>query len=315
VHDGAGQDPENLAGDAMSILVIGSVALDSVQTPFGKRKEILGGSATYFSIAASLFDEVHLVATVGEDFPPRYLNTLKKKGVGLEGLEVARGKTFRWRGRYDYDLNVAHTISTELNVFKEFKPRVPEELKDSKFVFLANIDPHLQLDVLRQVRRPGLVACDSMNFWIANKRRGLEKVLAEADIFLMNDSEARQLSGETNLLGAARRIVSAGPRAVIIKKGEHGALYVSKRSHFIVPAYPLESLYDPTGAGDTFAGGLMGFLSRCGRTDEPSIRKAIVYGSIMASFAVEDFSVNRLLAVSMADVNARYRHFEKITRF
>jgi sugar/nucleoside kinase (ribokinase family) len=299
----------------MSILVIGSVAMDSVETPFGRASNVLGGSATYFSIAASLFDKVHLVATVGEDFPRRYLRIFEKKRVGLDGLSVAKGKTFRWKGRYDYDLNVAHTICTQLNVFSTFRPAVPAGLERSEFVFLANIDPNLQHDVLRQMKRPKLVACDSMNYWIEHRRRSLETVLKEIDIFLVNDAEARELSGETNLLRAARMIVAMGPKAVIVKKGEHGAMYVSRNTQFMAPAYLLESIYDPTGAGDTFAGGMMGYLSRCGKTDEASIKRAIIYGSIMASFAVEDFSVTRLLKVTMGDVRSRYRHFKNITRF
>jgi len=299
----------------MSILVVGSVAIDSVETPFGRRSNVLGGSATYFSIAASLFDRVHLVATVGEDFPPKYLRIFEEKGIGLEGLSAVRGKTFHWTGKYGYDLNVARTIRTHLNVFKVFKPRVPAGLERSPFVFLANIDPHLQLDVLRQMKSPALVACDSMNYWIEHRRKGLIKVLKKVDIFLVNDSEARELSGETNLLRAARAIISMGPRAVIVKKGEHGAIYVSGSTQFMAPAYPLESIYDPTGAGDTFAGGMMGYLSRCGRTDEAAIKKAIIYGSITASFVVEDFSVKRLLDITMRDVVTRYRNFKDITRF
>ena len=299
----------------MSILVIGSVALDSVETPFGKRDEILGGSATYFSIAASFFSKVNIVATVGEDFPKRYITLFRNRNIGIEGLSVSPGKTFRWKGRYDYDLNTANTISTHLNVFKDFKPHVPRPLRDSEFVFLANIDPVLQYSVLEQVKRPKLVACDSMNFWIQNKRKDLERLLDKIDILLLNDAEARQFSGESNLIKAAQFIISFGPKAVIIKRGEHGVLYFSKGSHFVAPAYLLESIYDPTGAGDTFAGGMMGFLSKSKKLNESAIRKAIIYGSIMASFTVEDFSVNRLLEISAKDISNRYSHFRKITKF
>lgn len=299
----------------VGILVVGSVALDSIETPFGKRDEVLGGSATYFSIAASFFNKVDIVAAVGEDFPKRYQLLFKSKNIGTGGLTVSAGKTFRWKGKYDYDLNTAHTIYTHLNVFKNFKPDVPRNLRKSKFVFLANIDPDLQYNVLSQIKNPRLVACDSMNYWIENKRKGLERILDKIDILLLNDSEARQFSGESNLMKAAQIIASFGPRAVIIKRGEYGVIYFSKSSHFIAPAYLLESLYDPTGAGDTFAGGLMGFLSRANRIDESAVRKAIIYGSILASFAVEDFSVNRLLEITMDDINARYNHFAKITRF
>ena len=299
----------------MSILVVGSVAMDSVRTPFGKRDEVLGGSASYFSIAASFFDKVDLGAVVGEDFPKRYLSLFKKRNIGIEGLETTKGRTFRWRGRYDYDLNSATTLSTHLNVFRNFKPNIPHRLRKSKFVFLANINPELQYNVLKQVRRPKLVACDSMNYWIEHKKKDFERLLDKVDILLLNESEARQFSGEANLLKAAEVIISFGPKAVIIKKGENGVLYYSKKSHFIAPAYLLEEVYDPTGAGDTFAGGMMGYLSRGGSITEANIRKAIIYGSIMASFVVEDFSVNRLLELSSEEIKERYNHFKKITKF
>ena len=299
----------------MSILVVGSVAIDSVRTPFGKRAEALGGSATYFSVAASFFDKVNIVATVGEDFPKKYLTLFRSRNIGTEGLHAAKGKTFRWKGWYDYDLNTAHTISTHLNVFQNFKPEVPDDLKNSKFVFLANIDPELQYNVLKQVRHPKLVACDSMNYWLEHKKKEFERLLDKVDIILLNDSEARQFTGEANLMRAARTIISFGPRAVIIKKGEHGVIYFSEKSHFIAPAYLLETVYDPTGAGDTFAGGMIGFLSKAGKIDEANIRKSIIYGSILASFAVEDFSVDRMLEISMDDISRRYRHFREITRF
>lgn len=299
----------------MSILVVGSVAMDSVKTPFGKVDEALGGSAAYFSIASSFFTRVDIVATVGEDFPRRYMAFFKNRKIGIDGLTIAKGKTFRWRGKYDYDLNTAITISTHLNVFKDFKPRIPSRLRRRKFVFLANIDPQLQHNVLMQVRRPRLVACDSMNYWIKNKKKNFEALLDKVDILLLNESEARQFSGEANLLKAAQMIISFGPKAVVIKKGEHGVLYFSRSSHFITPAYPLESVYDPTGAGDTFAGGMMGYMSKTNSVSESNIRKAIVYGTIMASFVVEDFSVKRLLDVSADDIRARYDHFKKITKF
>lgn len=299
----------------MSILVVGSVALDSIKTPFGNRREILGGSATFFSVAASFFDKVDIIAAVGEDFPKKYIKLLKDRKIGTDGLLINRGKTFRWEGKYEYDLNVAHTLATHLNVFKDFSPEIPRNLRDSEFVFLANIDPDLQERVLNQVKRPRLIACDSMNHWITNKRRSLEKFLHKVDIFLLNDAEARQLSQEANLIKAAKAIVSRGPKAVVIKKGEHGVLYYSRGSHFLAPAYPLDNVYDPTGAGDTFAGGMIGYLSRAGSIDNASIRKGIIYGSIMASFAVEDFSVNKLLRISMGDVKKRYNDLKEMTRF
>lgn len=301
--------------ETVSILVVGSVALDSVKTPFGMRKNILGGSATFFSIAASFFNKVDIVATVGEDFPGKNLDIFRKRSIGLDGLTISGGRTFKWEGYYEYDLNTAHTVATHLNVFKDFDPEVPKHLRDSDILFLANIDPVLQHKVLRQVRRPRLVACDSMNYWIQNKRRDLERLLGSIDMILLNDAEARQFSGESNLMKAARAILTFGPKAVIIKRGEYGVIYFSRRSHFIAPAYLLESIYDPTGAGDTFAGGLIGYLSKVKKIDDTAVRKGIIYGSVLASFTVEDFSVNRLLKISMRDVRDRYEHFRKITEF
>lgn len=300
----------------MSILVVGSVALDSIQTPFGKKKEILGGSATFFSITASFFNKVNIVAAVGEDFPKRYVTLLKNKGVGIEGLEIIKGaKTFRWSGKYDYDFNTARTIATHLNVFRDFEPKVPRSLRQPEVLFLANIDPDLQLNVLKQVARPKLVACDSMNYWIQTKKKSLMKLLKHIDIFLLNDGEARQLTGEANLLKAARAVLSYGPKAVVVKKGEHGVIYFSRSSHFISPAYLLETVRDPTGAGDTFAGGMIGYLSTTKEMDSSAIRRGIIYGSILASFTVEDFSIDRLAKISMRDIRRRYDHFKQITRF
>ncbi|MCX5665491.1 MAG: PfkB family carbohydrate kinase [Candidatus Omnitrophica bacterium] len=299
----------------MSILVVGSVALDSIETPFGKKDEILGGSATFFSISASFFGKVNIIATVGEDFPKRYLQLLKERGIGTNGITIAKGKTFRWEGRYEYDMNIAHTLATHLNVFQDFAPEIPHALRNPNILFLANIDPDLQESVLKQVKRPKLIACDSMNHWITSKKRSLEKFLHKVDIFLLNDAEARQFSGESNLMKAAKAITSKGPKSVVIKKGEHGVIYYSRRGHFVAPAYPLEYVHDPTGAGDTFAGGVIGYLSRAKKIDDAIIRKSMVYGSIMASFAVEDFSVNRLLGIKLPDINRRYADFKKLTRF
>lgn len=299
----------------MSILVVGSVALDTIETPFGKRDEILGGSATFFSIAASFFDKVNIIATVGEDFPKKHLLLLKSRDIGIEGIAVKKGKTFRWEGRYEYDMNVAHTLATHLNVFQDFSPQIPRDLRNSSLLFLANIDPDLQDSVLRQMNKPKLIACDSMNHWISNKKRELEKFLHKVDIFLLNDAEARQFSGEANLLKAAKAIVAKGVKSVIIKKGEHGVIYYSKKEHFIAPAYPLEDVYDPTGAGDTFAGGVIGYIGKTGSINDAVIRKGVVYGSILASFVVQDFSVNKLLNISPADINKRYSNFKKLTRF
>jgi len=299
----------------MSILVVGSVALDSIETPFGNKKEILGGSATFFSISASFFDKVNVIATVGEDFPKKYLKLLRDRKIGTNGIAVNKGKTFRWEGRYENDMNVAHTLATHLNVFQDFAPKIPDSLRDSKILFLANIDPDLQDSVLKQMNKPKLIACDSMNHWITSKKSSLERLLHKVDIFLLNDGEARQFSGESNLMKAAKAIVSNGPKSVVIKKGEHGVIYYSRSGHFIAPAYPLENVYDPTGAGDTFAGGVIGYLSKAAKINSSTIRKSMIYGSIMASFAVEDFSVNRLLSINIRDINKRYSDFKKLTRF
>ncbi|MFC1590843.1 PfkB family carbohydrate kinase [Candidatus Omnitrophota bacterium] len=298
-----------------SILVIGSVALDSVETPFGKKECVLGGSATYFSISASFFNKVNIVAAVGRDFPEKYIRMFKNKGIGTDGLTVSSGKTFKWKGRYRGNLNEAETIYTHLNVFKDFKPRIPEYLRSSEYIFLANIDPELQADVLSQAGAAKFVACDTMNFWILSKKKELLKVLKKVDLLLLNDSEARMLSGDHNIIRAGKWIISKGPKMVVIKKGEHGSLFMSKTSCFMAPAFPLESLRDPTGAGDSFAGGMMGSLSRAGRINESSIRRSIIYGSVTGSFCVEDFSVNRMLRLSRKDIARRYEKFHKFTKF
>ncbi|MFQ5830341.1 MAG: PfkB family carbohydrate kinase [Candidatus Methylomirabilia bacterium] len=297
------------------LLVVGSVALDSVKTPFGQATEALGGSATYFSYAASFFTTVRLVATVGEDFPSEHLALLKARGVDLSGLQIAKGKTFRWIGEYSHDLNEARTLDTQLNVFAHFKPVLSPELGKAPVVFLANIDPDLQRGVLQQMERPRLVALDTMNFWIEGKREALLKVLAEVDVILVNDAEARQLAREPNLIKAARTILGFGPRTIVVKRGEYGALMVSDGQFFSVPAYPLDSAFDPTGAGDTFAGGFMGYLAQCGATEGNAFRQAIVYGSVMASFTVEDFSLNRLARLEPEEIRRRYEAFQDLVRF
>ena len=297
------------------LLVVGSVALDSVATPFGKVQEALGGSATYFSCSASFFTGVRLVATVGEDFPSAHLDLLRARGVDVSGLQVSRGRTFRWAGEYGYDLNEARTLDTQLNVFADFKPVLSSELRRIPYLFLANIDPVLQLDVLHQMsKRPTLVALDTMNFWIQGKREDLLRVLREVDIVTINDGEARQLAGEPNLIRAARAIASMGPKTVVIKRGEYGALMLCDGAFFMAPAYPLESVYDPTGAGDTFAGGFVGYLAAMDRVDGPTMRRAVVYGSVMASFTVEDFSLNRLARLTSAEIGERYEAFQDLTR-
>lgn len=299
----------------MTLLVVGSVALDSVETPFGKAEEVLGGSATYFSTAASYFTDVRLVAVVGRDFPDKHINFLKKKNIDLQGLQRSNGKTFRWKGKYDFDLNQAHTLDTQLNVFASFNPELPETYKNTEYVFLANIDPELQLKVLSQVKQPELVACDTMNFWIERKLKELKETLKYVDILTINEAEARQLSKESNLVKAAKRIMSYGPEVIIIKRGEYGALMFSDSSVFSAPAYPLESVFDPTGAGDSFAGGFMGYLASVNNINDTNIRRAIIMGSVMASFNVEDFSLNRIKNLSSEEIAERYRAFKKLTHF
>ena len=299
----------------MSVLVVGSVALDSVETPFGKHDDLLGGSATYFSISAGFFTDVRLVAVVGKDFPPKHIKLLEERGIDTGGLKIEDGQTFRWRGKYEYDMNTATTLETRLNVFQDFRPVIPKEWRATKNIFLANIDPDLQQNVLSQVKRPKLTACDSMNFWIQNKKPSLIKLLEHIDIFFANDGEAREFSGETNLLKAAKCILSLGPGMVIIKKGEHGSLLVTNESFFSAPGFPLESIHDPTGAGDTFAGGVMGYLSTQKSASLSSVKKAIIYGSVMASYNVEQFSLNGLLKLNKKLIEKRYSEFKELVRF
>jgi sugar/nucleoside kinase (ribokinase family) len=299
----------------MSLLVVGSVAFDSVKTPFGEVDEVLGGSATYFSTAASYFTDVAIVAVVGSDFPDRHLAFLKSRRIDVEGIEKREGKTFRWKGEYGYELNEARTLDTQLNVFQSFSPKLPESYKERKVVFLANIDPDLQREVLAQVRNPALIACDTMNFWIEGKRDSLLETLKPVDMLLINDGEARELSGEPNLVRAANRILSLGPKTLIIKRGEYGALMFSGSRIFSAPAYPLETVFDPTGAGDSFAGGFMGYLANTMNFSEPNIRRAIIFGSVMASFNVESFSLDRIKMLDYAEVESRYREFRRLTHF
>lgn len=299
----------------MSLLVVGSVAFDSVKTPFGEVDEVLGGSATYFSTAASYFTDVSIVAVVGTDFPEKHLLFLKSRNINIEGIEKAEGKTFRWKGEYGYELNEARTLDTQLNVFQSFKPKLPETYKEKKVVFLANIDPDLQRDVLKQVKNPDLVACDTMNFWIEGKKDSLLETLKMVDILLINDSEARELSGNPNLVTAANIIMSYGPRTLIIKQGEYGALMFKDKKIFSAPAYPLESVFDPTGAGDCFAGGFMGYLTSTMNFEESNIRKAIIFGSVMASYNVEAFSLDKIKALDYKEIESRFIGFKRLTHF
>lgn len=299
----------------MSLLVVGTVALDSVKTPFGSVENALGGSATYFSTSASYFTEVRLVAVIGEDFPREHTRFLQSKNIDTRGLEVQKGETFRWKGEYGYDLNEAHTLATHLNVLATFKPRIVEDYKSSDIVFLANVDPEIQLDVLRQVRKPKLVACDTMNYWIASKLDALKRTLKEVDVLTINEAELRQLAGEASLVKAAKIVQAMGPKTLVVKQGSYGALLFSGHSVFSAPAYPLETVFDPTGAGDTFAGGFIGHLANTMNFSEESMRKAVIFGSVMASLNVESFSLDRLRSLDYKEIEARYRAFKKLTHF
>ncbi len=299
----------------MTVLVVGSVALDSVETPFGKADDVLGGSATFFSAAASLLTPVQLVGVVGTDYPMEKLEALAARNVDLAGLERADGTSFRWRGRYRHDLNAAETLETHLGVFSRFSPKIPDQFRDAPFVFLANIDPRLQLDVLNQVKRPKLVACDTMNFWIQSRRPDLIDLFKRVDLVTLNDGEARQLSEKVNLVQAAKWIMDLGPTHVIIKKGEHGAFMFSRESIFFATAYPLENVFDPTGAGDSFAGGFIGYLARTGDLSDANMRRAVMYGSALGSFAVEKFSTERLMTLTREEVDARVRQLRNLTAF
>ena len=299
----------------MGILVVGSVAFDSVETPFGKMESVLGGSATYFSTSASFFTDVSLVAVVGDDFPQEHLDFLRSRNIDLGGLAHESGKTFHWKGKYGYDLNEAQTLETHLNVFENFRPVIPEEYRGTEYLFLANIDPDLQMEVLNQVQSPRIIACDTMNFWISSKPDALKKVIERVDILIINEGEARQFTGEANLVKAAKAILALGAKTLIIKRGEYGVLMFTHTSIFAAPAYPLEEVFDPTGAGDTFAGGFMGYLANTGDVTEEGIRQAIIFGSVMASFNVEDFSLERMKTLDYNEIEGRYKSFKKMTHF
>lgn len=297
----------------MGILVVGSIALDSVKTPFGEAREALGGSALFFSSSASFFTKVSLVGVVGRDFPRGEIDFLAKRGVDLSGLEVAEGETFRWCGSYEYDMNEARTHSTCLNVFQEFRPKLSPEHARAEFLFLGNIDPVLQRDVIGKVEKPRAIGCDTMNFWIQGKRDELLKTLGRVDVMFINDAEARMLAGVPNLVKAARKIREMGPEILVIKKGEHGSMLFTDHTVFAVPAYPLEDVFDPTGAGDSFAGGFMGYLASRGKVEEDVLRRAMVYGSVMASFNVEKFSMDRLKTLTEAEIETRFKEFRKLS--
>lgn len=294
----------------MSIIVLGTVALDSVKTPFGKRKELLGGSAAHFSMSARLFTKINLVAVVGSDFPKKHLAFLRSKGLNISSLIIDKGKTFRWEGEYKGNLNSALTLNTELGVLSAFKPRVSEEQRRIENIFLANVDPDIQRHLLDKMRSPKLVGLDSMNYWINTKRKALIKLLKYIDIYVANDQEAKDLSGESNLIKAAKCLCSFGPRMALIKKGEHGVIFYNKKFIFSLPAYPVEKVVDPTGAGDTFAGGFMGYLAKAGRVNPLTLKKALAYGTVAASFNVEDFGLSRTSKLVIGDLERRLIKFK-----
>jgi sugar/nucleoside kinase (ribokinase family) len=300
----------------VSLLVVGSVAYDAVESPYGKVERTLGGAATYFAISAAFFTHVNLVAIVGEDFDPADEAILRKRSIDVEGLERAKGKCFFWAGKYSENLNERVTLVTDLNVFAEFKPSLPKKYSDSKYVFLANIAPDLQRDVLRQVNaKPHLVAMDTMNYWIERTNAELRETLKHVHVLMINDAETRQLSNEHNLLRAARHIFKMGPSTLVVKRGEYGAMLVDKNGVFCVPAFPLEEPHDPTGAGDSFAGGFMGYLASVKSRSDAALRRAMVYGSVLGSFAVERFGLERLLALKRSEIHSRASHFAKLTQF
>ncbi len=301
----------------MSVLVVGSLALDNIETPFGSVKNALGGSATYIATAASYFAKpIRLVGVVGGDFPSGAIEFLEKRGIDLEGLEVIKqGKTFHWAGKYHYDLNTRDSLATDLNVFEHFDPKIPEKYRKSKAVCLGNIDPVLQRKVLEQIESPWLVVCDTMNYWIEGKNKELKETLKRIDVLIVNDSEARLLSQEPNLMKAGRVIRGMGPKVVIIKKGEHGALLLTDQKVFSAPAYPMENIFDPTGAGDAFAGGFVGWLERSGDLSEENLKRAVIYGSTLASFCVEKFSVEGLADLAYLQIQDRFREFRELSRF
>lgn len=298
----------------MSILVVGSVAFDSVKTPFGERERILGGSATYFSVAASFFTDVRVVAVVGDDFGPAEEAVFLEREIDISDLERVPGRSFHWSGEYGYDLNIAHTRDTQLNVFADFKPKLSAGARETPYLFLGNIQPQLQVEVREQVAAK-LVAADTMNYWINNTPEDLGEVLKRIDLLVINDAEAREIAREANLVRAARRILSMGPKRLVVKRGEYGSAMFTENSYFATPAYPLEEVFDPTGAGDTFAGGFMGYLAATNATDEAGVRRAIIYGSVMASFNVEEFGCERLRRLTYDEINARFRELRAFSNF
>jgi sugar/nucleoside kinase (ribokinase family) len=297
----------------MTLLVVGSIALDSIFTPFGETADALGGSAVYFSVAGSILHPVQVVGVVGHDYPYAELERLGGRGIDWSGVERAQGESFRWKGKYSYDLQSRETLETRLGVFADFQPKLPPAFKSARFLFLGNIDPQLQLGVLDQVQEPELVVCDTMNYWIQSKKADLLRLLARVDVLMVNDSEARELSGEWNIHRAGRWILQHGPKRVVIKQGEHGALLIEPKRTFYVPAFPLEAVFDPTGAGDAFAGGFMAYLARTGSVTEDNMRRAMVYGAAMGSYAVEQFGIRAFEDVTLTNVEERVRAFQDLT--
>jgi sugar/nucleoside kinase (ribokinase family) len=297
----------------MSLLVVGSVALDSIFTPFGETADALGGSAVYFSVAGSILHPVQVVGVVGRDYPYAELERLAKRGIDWSGVERVEGESFRWKGKYSYDLQSRETLETRLGVFADFQPKLPASFRSARFLFLGNIDPELQLGVLDQVPHAELVVCDTMNYWIQSKKAALLRLLSRVDVLMVNDSEARELSGDWNIHRAGRWILGRGPKRVVIKQGEHGALLIDPNRTFYVPAFPLEVVFDPTGAGDAFAGGFMAYLARTRSITEDNLRRAMVYGAAMGSYAVEQFGIRGFEEVDLAAVETRVRAFQDLT--
>jgi ribokinase len=299
----------------VEVVISGTVALDSIKTPFGEVKEVLGGSAVYSSVAAREFARAGIVSVIGKDFPKKYLNFLRSLGIDTGGIEVKKGDTFRWSGFYEYDMNQAHTLDTKLNVLSAFDPTLPDAYRQAKFLFLANTDPDVQMKVYRQMKKPRLVMMDTMNFWIENKKDALARMIERVDVVALNDAEARQYWDTPSLVQAGRSFLDIGLKAVIIKKGEHGALMFTDGACFSAPAFPLEKLVDPTGAGDSFAGGFIGWLARTGDLSPRNMRKAVIFGSAIASFDAEDFSLNKLKKITRDDIFNRYMMFQDIVSF
>lgn len=299
----------------MSVLIVGTIALDSIKTPFGEKKEILGGSAVYASVSASFFSKVNLVGPVGNDFPQEHVAFLESRSIDLSAVQRLNGPTFRWGGYYEYDMNQAHTVETKLNVLNQFDPTIPEALKVSPYVFLANVDPEVQLKVISQIERPKLLVADTMNFWIEHKREKLHEVVKQVDYMILNDGEIRQFMETPNIPIAAKRLLELGCKGVIVKKGEHGALLFTDSSHFTAPSYPQELLRDPTGAGDSFGGAFIGYLAKTGDLSSENIRKAVVIGSVMASYNIEDFSLDRMKRLKQKEIHLRFEAIRSNSQF